>query len=136
MEEGRGVNGARASNVGEPNEYGTAQRPYSDSPAPSHKNDQFAGLEEGGMDGVALRSQGQGGENHHHVGAGTTMPSHTPVAGGTATSTTPVKSAFRPGSSGVGQPLPKEHSVSSNTYNNRRARGGGLPDDEEFFDKS
>ena len=32
-----------------PKEYGTERRPFSDSPAPPHPNDQFTGLAEGGM---------------------------------------------------------------------------------------
>lgn len=37
------------SQIGHPKEYGAERRPYSDSPAPPHKNDQFTGLEDGGM---------------------------------------------------------------------------------------
>ena len=41
MEEGR--------TYGIPKEYGTERRPFSESPAPPHPNDQFAGLTDGGM---------------------------------------------------------------------------------------
>jgi len=36
---------------GTPQEYGLGRRPYSESPAPPHPNDQFAGLAESGMHG-------------------------------------------------------------------------------------
>lgn len=35
--------------IGTPQEYGSKHRPFSDSPAPPHPNDQFIGLHEGGM---------------------------------------------------------------------------------------
>lgn len=35
--------------IGTPQEYGSKHRPFSDSPAPPHPNDQFTGLHEGGM---------------------------------------------------------------------------------------
>ncbi|PQE19269.1 hypothetical protein CJF32_00010953 [Rutstroemia sp. NJR-2017a WRK4] len=43
------TNGEHAANYGTPKEYGTARRPFSDSPAPPHLNDQFRGLAPGGM---------------------------------------------------------------------------------------
>ncbi|KAI9740082.1 MAG: hypothetical protein M1818_004833 [Claussenomyces sp. TS43310] len=42
-------NAAPSGKIGNPLEYGSNRRPYSDSPAPPHKNDQFAGVEDGGM---------------------------------------------------------------------------------------
>ncbi|KAH8589057.1 aquaporin-like protein [Bisporella sp. PMI_857] len=45
MEEGR------SEKPGTPREYGAEPRPFSKSPAPPHPNDQFVGLDEGGMHG-------------------------------------------------------------------------------------
>ncbi|APA07378.1 hypothetical protein SS1G_13045 [Sclerotinia sclerotiorum 1980 UF-70] len=48
-------------NLGTPKEYGTHRRPFSGSPAPSHPNDQFAGLNGGGMNGDEFAAGGNAG---------------------------------------------------------------------------
>lgn len=94
-----GVPGGNPQHVGTPREYGTQARPYSASPAPPHGNDQFAGLEEGGMHGD-LRS-----ENHRDRDV---------VAHRSALKASPVGQNGRPGTGG---------SLSSNTYQNRQMAG-------------
>ncbi|KAJ8058660.1 hypothetical protein OCU04_012835 [Sclerotinia nivalis] len=66
---GRELDGSGASHVhgtdknfGTPKEYGTRRRPFSDSPAPPHPNDQFAGLNGGGMHGDEFAARENGGE--------------------------------------------------------------------------
>lgn len=57
MEEGTLASGV--GSVGTPKEYGGAPRPHSDSPAPPHPNDQFTGLEAGGMHNRELREKSE-----------------------------------------------------------------------------
>jgi aquaporin rerated protein, other eukaryote len=113
--------------VGTPKEYGVERRPYSESPAPPHPNDQFAGLADGGMhaDEIVKPSQSVGGDSDRTLASPLGNQVH--------------KSAMKPGSSngsanGNGYGVRGERSVRNNTYVNRQMNRG-LPDDEEFYDK-
>ncbi|KAN0106249.1 aquaporin [Hyaloscypha variabilis] len=115
---------------GTPREYGTERRPYSESPAPPHPNDQFTGLAEGGMHGdeFVKPAQSLGGDSDR-----TLAPS-----GGNQNSNVH-KSAMKPGSlnsstNGNCGGHRGERSVRNNTYANRQMNQG-LPSDEEFYEK-
>jgi aquaporin related protein len=134
MEEGRvassnghAISNGNPSNIGHPKEYGSTPRPYSDSPAPPHKNDQFSGLEAGGMHAsdpanpVVAGDRGDG--NDHRV----------------ATPASPSKSAMKsagviPGRNGSYTNGGSAHSAVANTYVNRHANSR-IGNDEEFYGK-
>lgn len=104
MRQGNGNGG-----IGTPSEYGTERRPYSDSPAPPHPNDQFAGLAEGGMHAAEPVKE------LRDTSSGSTLDgSQSPLGAGVGH-----KSAMKPGSSHGADANGKERSVKSNTYNNR-----------------
>jgi aquaporin related protein len=96
--ENRALNGSAdptGGNIGTPKEYGAAQRPYSESPAPPNPNDQFAGLADGGMHANEF-----------------VQTERTPV--------TPTRTAMKAGTNASTSNMGAGHSVSSNTYNNRQ----------------
>jgi aquaporin related protein len=110
--------------IGTPKEYGTDRRPFSDSPAPPHPNDQFAGLTAGGMHGdeyIKPTTRGSGSDQT----LGGNSVNHTRVAH---------KSAIKPGSRVNGVVNGHEGSLRNNIYNNMNM-GGGIPGDETFYDK-
>lgn len=102
-------NGSSNRNIGTPREYGTERRPYSDSPAPPHPNDQFAGLTDGGMHATEPIKAVK------EMTSGSTLNGNQPLVGATAGH----KSAMKPGSSHSVDANGKERGVKSNTYNNR-----------------
>lgn len=116
MEEGKAfrnspaTNGS-ASNYGVPNEFGAAPRPFSDSPAPPHPNDQYADLVPHGP---------KGEEPGKAEGA---------AAKGSGPTKTPSKSALKDGRAHGNRLNGKGGSLNSNTYNNRNI--GGSSRDEE-----
>ena len=99
-------------------------RPFSDSPAPPHPNDQFAGLADGGMhaDEIVKPTETTSSEGSENVLTGTMKHGNV----------TP-KSAIKPGSRGSNA-NGKEKSVRSNTQSNRNMNSD-IPRDEEFYDK-
>ncbi|KUJ14382.1 aquaporin [Mollisia scopiformis] len=113
--------------IGTPKEYGAERRPFSDSPAPPHPNDQFAGLADGGMHAneviKPMDTRGSGSEQT----LGGNSVSHT--------GTMAQKSAIKPGSRNGVPSGGNEGSLRNNTYNNMNM-GRGLPGDEEFYDKA
>ena len=133
MEEGR--------THGIPKEYGTERRPFSESPAPPHPNDQFAGLADGGMHAEELVKpmRSIGGDSDRTL-ASNSVPAQTMMPP-TSTQGAPQaahKSAMRPASKGNGQMAVavangKDRSVRSNTQMNRNINSG-MPRDEEFYD--
>ncbi|EHK97447.1 putative Aquaporin-1 [Glarea lozoyensis 74030] len=143
MEEGRagGHQGnAGQENLGVPNEYGTQNRPYSNSPAPPHANDQFAGLNDGGMHGNDNQRpynphNSMGGDSDRTVvspnNTNTTVLSEGSArkeVGSGSTSGAP-RSAIKNSTSPSKVPM-AERSLRSNTRNNRNAHAG--PSDEEI----
>lgn len=111
---------------GTPIEYGAARRPYSESPAPPHPNDQFTGLAEGGMhaDEMVKPVQNLGGDSDRTLASSSqgTIIVH--------------KSAVKPGSLGsptVGNGNKGERSMRSNTQANRNMHHG-MSNDEQFYD--
>jgi len=108
-------------------EYGMARRPFSDSPAPPHKNDQFAGLAEGGMHAGELVKPAQ---TTHTSGSTSSDQALFP---GTDQSKVPMKPVLKPGSQGNAS-TGKERSLRSNTQTNRNINSR-IPRDEEFYDK-
>jgi aquaporin rerated protein, other eukaryote len=115
---------------GTPRDYSAGRRPYSESPAPPHPNDQFAGLAEGGMHGEELvkPTQSVGGDSDRTLAS--------PMGNQNSAIH---KSAMKPGllgnsTSGNGNGHRGERSVRNNTYANR-GMNQVLPDDEEFYDK-
>lgn len=92
--------------IGLPREYGTARRPYSDSPAPPNPNDQFAGLNDGGIHAAELAKT----RETPSMGSERTLGpnSRRPVA----------NSAMKPGVTNT-QGVGVERSVKANTQTNR-----------------
>lgn len=127
---GQGTNGANGTiglkRIGTPKEYGSDRRPFSDSPAPPHPNDQFTGLADGGMhaDEGIKRSVTRGSRSDQTL-RGNSVP-HTGAMA--------QKSAIKPSSRGNQYANGHEGSVRTNTYNNMNM-GEGIPQDEEFYDK-
>lgn len=120
---GSGDTGAvGGGNIGVPKEYGMERRPFSDSPAPPHPNDQFTGLADGGMhaDEDRVRTMDSGSSGSERTLGANGSPQMT------------MKPAMKKGV--VGSNVGKERSVRSNTINNRNMHSG-IPRDEEFFDK-
>lgn len=118
--------GRHAPTHGSPTEYGTDRRPFSSSPAPPHPNDQFAGLADGGMNTTELvkasRVQSPGTPSER------TLMENSPPP-------TLHKSAIKPGSiRGAAANGGQEHSVRSNTHNNRIITAGH-GEEEEFYEK-
>ena len=122
MEEGRSE-----PTYGNPREYGTGRRPFSDSPAPPHKNDQFAGLAEGGMHADELVKPVQTTRS-----SGSTSSDQT-LFPGTDQAKVSMKPVLKPGIRGTAA-TGKERSVRSNTQANRNMNSG-IPRDEDFYDK-
>ncbi|KAL2065700.1 hypothetical protein VTL71DRAFT_3370 [Oculimacula yallundae] len=120
----------RVKKHGEPEEYGVNSRPWSESPAPTHMNDQYRGLANGGM---------HANENVQPVHTGGSSERTLASAGLTSQQNQmPKKSVIKPGSSGAGsgQANGHESSVRTNTYNNRIMTAGGDGNgDEEFYEK-
>jgi aquaporin related protein len=138
-----GVNG----NIGEPKEYGTDRRPFSNSPAPPHKNDQFAGLQAGGMHADELL---RGGSESDQATLATRTSEHAnPYSGvgngvtGTNTNTTThhnatgaTRSAMKAGTT-HNAPSPAngtERSARKNMYYNQKMNDAAERD-EEYYDK-
>jgi aquaporin related protein len=116
---------------GMPREYSAGRRPYSESPAPPHPNDQFTGLADGGMHGdeIVKPTHSVGGDSDRTLASAVGSPS----SQGTAVH----KSAIKPGSRGSnahgnGNGHSGERSVRSDTSN--RNMNSGMPHDEEFYD--
>ncbi len=110
--------------LGFPVEYGTQSRPFSDSPAPTHPNDQYRGLADGGthINEVVSPAQTRGSSS------GRTL-----APNGAETVVSP-KSAIKQGSRGSNFVHSHESSsVRSNTYNNRILTAGRSTDNEEEF---
>lgn len=145
--------------IGDPREYGTERRPFSDSPAPPHANDQFRGLEGGILADADVegRRGGPGSEsdqatlaptgsvgvgepaNPYNVNTatmtspttGTNAHAHSPTASHTAT-----RSAMKAGTT-HGGPLPAngtERSARKNMYYNQNMHSAA-PRGDEFYDK-
>jgi aquaporin related protein len=112
------INGNQGANYGTPKEYGTERRPFSDSPAPPHPNDQFTGLAAGGM--------------HADEHAETPI---SPVSGDTLVenggSSAGRKSALR--TSGNRGSAVGGGNVRDNTYNNQNIGKDAMH--EEYFEK-
>lgn len=113
--------------VGIPREYGAGRRPYSESPAPPHPNDQFAGLADGGMhaDEIVKPTHSLGGDSNRTLESPTGNQVH--------------KSAMKSGplggsTIGNGNGHRGERPVRNNTYSNR-GTNQGLPNDEEFYEE-
>lgn len=148
---------------GDPKEYGMERRPFSESPAPPHMNDQFAGLTAGGMHSAentgnresvltndTLRGT-ESGSDHANPYNNNSVPmsnlhSPTTTLGGTGHNvlmpttsntghnlTSPTRSAMKPGR--TGGPLPANGTARSNMYHNQNITAGA-PRDEEFYDKA
>jgi aquaporin related protein len=155
MEEGlrmRSDSGAMELNgAGDPVEYGRRQRPFSNSPAPPHPNDQYAGLD-GGMHSHELQPRYNphnsiGADSERTVVVPTANPStHANTGDGfqrNAVVGTPIKdtrsnpilkaSSIR-NATPPSSPPRATGNVKSNTYYNRNIGSG--PDDDEFFDKN
>ncbi|CZR63944.1 related to aquaporin [Phialocephala subalpina] len=113
--------------IGTPKEYGSGRRPFSDSPASPHPNDQFSGLADGGMhaneDIKRTVTSGSGSDQT----LGRNSVPHTGAAA--------QKSSIKPGSRGSQYTNGHEGSVRTNTHNNKNL-GGGIPGDEDFYDKA
>jgi aquaporin related protein len=112
---------------GTPREYGAGRRPYSESPAPPHPNDQFAGLAERGMHADEIIKP------PHSLGGGSDRTLASPVGNQVH------KSAVKPESlnnstNGNKNRHRRERSVKNNTYSIRQM-SQGLPDDEDFYEK-
>ena len=107
--------------IGSPKSYGTERRPFSDSPAPAHPDDQFAGLTDGGMHADEI-------ERHEESGSGSNR-----TLGASGTLPTGMKTAMKKTPAGSSPPR-KERSVRANTGYNRNINNGS-PRDEEFYDK-
>lgn len=147
MEEGRANGsglGVGPDNVGAPNEYGTQQRPYSKSPAPPHANDQFAGLNEGGMHANEQQTadyppRSMGGDSDrtvvspHATNTNIITDSGDRKIVGSGEPASTHRSALKKKSSPSDVPM-SERSLRTNTYNNRNMFDG--PRDEEFYEKN
>ncbi|KAB8290420.1 hypothetical protein EYC80_010852 [Monilinia laxa] len=126
---GRDLDESGASRVhgsghyGHGKEYGTHRRPFSDSPAPPHPNDQFAGLNQGGLnaDDLAKGGEGQGIIRDKRDSEGTLVENGK-------------KSAMRPNSNGNGTEV-VGGSARDNTHNNQRIGQGVGTQSEEFYSK-
>jgi aquaporin related protein len=108
-------------------EYGTGRRPYSESPALPHPNDQFAGLAEGGMHADEIVKPA------YSLGSGSDRTLASPVGNQVH------KSAMKAGSlnsstNGNGNGHRGERSVRNNIHATRQM-SQGLPDDEDFYEK-
>jgi aquaporin related protein len=116
---GRTITG-NSDGIGTPREYRAERRPYSESPAPPHPNDQFTGLADGGMHGdeMVRPMESESSASERTLGGNV----------GTA-----IKPAMKKGSAGSNVPG-KERSVRSTTQNNRNMNSG-IPRNEEFCDK-
>jgi len=113
-------------------ESGARRRPYSESPAPPHANDQFTGPVVGGMHGeeIAKPTHSVGGDSDR------TLPVGNPNPQAAAVNT----SAIKPGSRGSNANRNwngdvEERSVRSNTYANRNMTCGMVYDEELSGDK-
>ncbi|KAA8575945.1 hypothetical protein EYC84_006110 [Monilinia fructicola] len=97
-----------SGNYGHGKEYGTHRRPFSDSPAPPHPNDQFAGLNQGGLhaDDLVKGGEGQGTVRDKRDSEGTLVDNGK-------------KSAMRSNSNGEGAGV-LGGSARDNTHNNQR----------------
>ncbi|KAI9645271.1 Aquaporin-1 [Ciborinia camelliae] len=108
-------------NYGPAKEYGTARRPFSDSPAPPHPNDQFAGLNNGAADDRFGNANGEGGSARNKRDSEGTLVENGVRRGST-----------RPGSSGNsggvdqrGAGNPRDHHSLLNNNNNNQRIGHG-----------
>lgn len=100
---------------GAPVEYGTEPRPLSSSPAPTHPNDQYRGLADGGMHAEEVVKP-------VHTGGSSSDRTLASVGGATS----PVvghKSAIKQGRRTSNPTNGNEGSVRTNTYNNRNMTG-------------
>ncbi|QSZ36472.1 hypothetical protein DSL72_006351 [Monilinia vaccinii-corymbosi] len=104
LDDGMIARGLEESGAGRVN--GTHRRPFSDSPAPGHPNDQFAGLNSGGIqvDDFAMGAEGQGTARNEKDSAGTLVENGK-------------KSAMKSNPNGEKMRVVEE-SVSDGTYNN------------------
>ncbi|CAG8951861.1 hypothetical protein HYFRA_00005665 [Hymenoscyphus fraxineus] len=119
MEEGTAKEMANGR-IGTPKEYGSGHRPYSNSPAPPHPNDQFTGLRDGGMHATDVDTP-----RHKSTSAATTIANEAAAI--------PIrKSSMKPGSHGI-QELRQERSVKATTYDNRNMVNS--PRDSVFSEK-
>ncbi|ESZ94199.1 hypothetical protein SBOR_5425 [Sclerotinia borealis F-4128] len=120
-----------SAGYGHAKEYGTQRRPFSDSPAPPHPNDQFVGLNSGGMHA----------DEHVKVGEGAAKEETTRDkrdSGGTLVENGAKKSAMRGGGgnvSGMGVDQRVGGDLKNNTYNNQMIGQGQGVQSEEFYDK-
>ncbi|EKD21548.1 MIP family channel protein [Drepanopeziza brunnea f. sp. 'multigermtubi' MB_m1] len=117
---------------GAPKEYGTASRPFSDSPAPPHPNDQYCGLADDSTHGHEVFKP------LHASASDMTLTSSISIPGSPTRIMMPPgqpahKSAIKPGSRGQGGTA-HESSMRSNTYQNR-IMAAGNHDSEEFGEK-
>ncbi len=115
---------------GTPREYGSARRPFSESPAPPHPSDQFVGLASGGMHAdeyvkPTAKNARSGSESDHTLAATATPPATT--AAGYA------KPGIKAGTAATGQPA-NHSSARTNMYHNQNMNDG-IPRDDEFYDK-
>lgn len=111
---------------GVPLEYGVQSRPFSESPAPTHPNDQYRGLAAGGM---------QGSEVNAIVPIHTRGSSSDRTLVNPSTHQVPKKSVIKNGNQGTSHGNGHESSVRTNTYNNRIITAGER-DEEEFYEKN
>jgi aquaporin related protein len=134
MEEGT------AGFTGNPKEYGTAQRPYSESPAPPHPNDMFSGLAEGGLhaDEYTKTNESNTLQNERNSLNRTLFPGERreiPPELEHLRQEQKMKPAMKPGSQGS-TTAGRERSARHNTKTNRNMNlNTGIPRDEEFYDK-
>jgi len=117
--------GSGEGRIGSPKEYGTDRRPFSDSPAPPHPNDQFGGLAEGGMHADEYV---KGEREREFLGSSSSENTL-----GNLQPQMVMKPALK-NSSGAGMANGKEKSVKSNTLMNRNMNSG-IPRDDDFFVK-
>ncbi|KAI9050442.1 hypothetical protein LZ554_005606 [Drepanopeziza brunnea f. sp. 'monogermtubi'] len=121
---------------GSPKEYGTASRPFSDSPAPPHPNDQYRGLADDGMHAHEVVKPLHASASDMTL-ASTLASNHSNPGSPTKIMTMPGqqahKSAIKPGSRGQWGTA-HESSMRSNTYHNRIMAVGNY-DSEEFGEK-